>query len=334
MKMKQIIAMVLALVTLTTLCVSLVGCVEEDTAEPVTLPLATTEEEPPLLLPEEVKAVLYTETSVHLSASPMMAVSESGQIEQTLTATVLPVTAKNKTVDWSVSWADGSNTATVTDYVTVTPKTNGSNVATVACKKAFKGNIIVTVTTRESGHTAECLVTFEGKPTGMSVTSPMNEQADGYHAGIGGTYSFNVGLTNPLGEIGDNYKSFSVEVTGVGSMVLGYCEITSGVTTWTDSLDKTVTLDSLKGHFMTATYADGVLKVDTMKTIESYYEKLTRLDGGRTIAYTNKFRSFASDCYFTVKITEKNSGISQTIKIRLDESIPTNVTVSESELQF
>ena len=70
----------------------------------------------------------------------------------TLTATISPETADNKSVDWSVSfvnpsssWASGK---TVTDYVTVTPTSDGALTANVNCLKAFGEQIKVTVASR------------------------------------------------------------------------------------------------------------------------------------------------------------------------------------------
>lgn len=52
-----------------------------------------------------------------------------------VTATVTPSTATDKRLDWSVSFVDPSSPSleglTVTDYVTVTPESDGSNIAMV-----------------------------------------------------------------------------------------------------------------------------------------------------------------------------------------------------------
>ena len=83
----------------------------------------------------------------------------------TLTATVSPETADNKAVDWSVSfinpsssWASGK---TVTDYVTVTPTSDGALTANVNCLKAFGEQIKVTVTSRVNPEAkAECTLDY------------------------------------------------------------------------------------------------------------------------------------------------------------------------------
>ena len=91
----------------------------------------------------------------------------------TLTATVKPVTADNKTVDWSVSFVDAASAwatgKTVTDYITVTPQSDGSTTATVQCLKDFGAQIKVTVTSRENKDAkAECMVDFAKRLTGIA----------------------------------------------------------------------------------------------------------------------------------------------------------------------
>ena len=94
----------------------------------------------------------------------------------TLTATVEPANAADKAVDWSVafvnpssSWATGK---TVTDYVTVTPTSDGALTATVACLQAFGEQIKVTVTHRENENaTASCTVDFAKRLEGVKVAN-------------------------------------------------------------------------------------------------------------------------------------------------------------------
>lgn len=67
-----------------------------------------------------------------------------------LTATVLPTTAVNKALDWSIAWAepDGwTSGKTVTDYVGLT---NSNNVATVTFKKLFNVKAVITATSKDN----------------------------------------------------------------------------------------------------------------------------------------------------------------------------------------
>lgn len=117
---------------------------------------------------------IYEMPSVLAFSADATTAADSGHTASvTLTATVLPVEATNKLVDWSVAWGvtKQHGSENVTDYVTVTPESDGSNIATVTCKKAFGDDeIIVTVTTREGGFSAKCQVLYVGAPTSITVT--------------------------------------------------------------------------------------------------------------------------------------------------------------------
>ena len=92
-------------------------------------------------------------------------VSALAESAYTLTATIEPVDAANKTVDWTIAfvnpssaWASGK---TVTDYVTVTPESDGALTATVENLGAFGEQIKVTVTSRDNPEAfAECTVDY------------------------------------------------------------------------------------------------------------------------------------------------------------------------------
>lgn len=91
-----------------------------------------------------------------------------GTTSKTLTATITPADATNKKVDWSVAFKSASSTwakgKTVTDYVTITPTSDGALTATVTCKKAFGEQIIITVKSREvSEVSATATVDYEKK---------------------------------------------------------------------------------------------------------------------------------------------------------------------------
>lgn len=81
-------------------------------------------------------------------------ISPLAESAQQLTATITPANATNKEVDWSVAWVNASsawaNGKTVTDYVTVTPTSDGALTANVECKQAFGEQVVVTVTSRQN----------------------------------------------------------------------------------------------------------------------------------------------------------------------------------------
>ena len=92
-------------------------------------------------------------------------ISPLAESAQTLTATITPSNAADKTVDWTVAWVNASSSwatgKTVTDYVTVTPTSDGALTATVECLQAFGEQIKVTVTSRQNAEaTASATVDY------------------------------------------------------------------------------------------------------------------------------------------------------------------------------
>lgn len=105
-----------------------------------------------------------------------------------LTATIVPENATDKTVDWAIAWAvppqhsggtigdedPGSVWAmgkTVTDYVTVTPTSDGALTANLECLKDFGAQVKVTVTSRDNSEvSANCLVDYTQKLQGVKAT--------------------------------------------------------------------------------------------------------------------------------------------------------------------
>lgn len=101
------------------------------------------------------------------------ALSSSNTVDVRIEAYVYPDTAENKAVDFSVAWgtAPEHGSEPVTNYLTVTPDSDGSTLATVSCKKAFGNDkIIITVTTRDGGYTATCTVSFVGIASSITIT--------------------------------------------------------------------------------------------------------------------------------------------------------------------
>lgn len=91
----------------------------------------------------------------------------------TLTASVEPAEATNIAVDWSVAFVDDSSTwasgKTVTNYVTVTPTSDGALTANVACKQAFGEQIVITCTARDFGEIkATCTVDYRKRVTNVT----------------------------------------------------------------------------------------------------------------------------------------------------------------------
>lgn len=115
---------------------------------------------------DNVGLKIYNSPFMKLSASAMSSpVKAAANNGITLTATISPATATDKTVDWAVqfsnpsdTWAKGKNAS---DYVSVTPTSDGALTATVSAKKGFSSQIKITVTSRANSEaTAYCLVDY------------------------------------------------------------------------------------------------------------------------------------------------------------------------------
>lgn len=81
-------------------------------------------------------------------------VAANAESAYTVTATVYPEDAANKLLDWTVSFKNASSTwasgKKVTDYVTVTPSSDGALTAVVQNIAAFGEQVVVKVTSRDN----------------------------------------------------------------------------------------------------------------------------------------------------------------------------------------
>ena len=219
---------------------------------------------------------------------------------------------------------------------TVTPDSDGSLSATVTCKQPFTGEIVVVCVTRQGKYVATCTVTYAGQPTDITLTVNTQETDGAYRFGIGNTYEYAVEMSNPFGAVGEKFNDIAVSVTGVGQVVLGYMEHfqAQNKDKWYDTSDETVEYDSLKDALISASFANGTLTIKTLSAVEDFYRGTGRMDGGRTIFYEGKFRSYVTECYFNVTLTEQNSGCSKTIKVVYDPGVVTGVNMSQNEMEF
>ena len=127
-------------------------------------------------------------------------VSALAESAQTVTASITPSDALNKEVDWSVAWKNPSsawaNGKDVTDYVTVTPTSDGALTATVECMEAFGEQVLVTATSRDNPSakgscTADYMQRYLGTETSLSFNN-----AQYYELGQAKTYMDQTGTVN------------------------------------------------------------------------------------------------------------------------------------------
>ena len=286
---------------------------------------------------EQAKPVKIAKLSMAstIISSHAGSVNANQTVSKKIQAIIEPSTAKNASVDWSVEWGEKQN-GEVTDYLTVTPDADGSLSATVTCKQPFTGEIVVVCVTRQGGYVATCTVTYAGQPTDITLAGEVSETDGAYRFGIGNTYEYAIEMSNPFGSVGEKFNNVTVSVTGVGQVVLGYMEHfqAQNKDKWYDTSDETVEYDSLKDALISASFANGKLTIKTLSAVEDFYRGTGRMDGGRTIFYEGKFRSYVTDCYFNVTLTERNSGCSKTIKVVYDPGVVTGVNMSQNEMEF
>ncbi|MBQ3041375.1 MAG: hypothetical protein IJD42_07250 [Clostridia bacterium] len=283
----------------------------------------TTQDKPTILgdveptpLEEQLDMKMENSENIELLASPMT-VSEDC-VTKTLTAVIIPATAEDKTVDWSVAWADTTKTENVQDYIKVVPTGDGSNVANVNCYKQFTGEIIITVTTRTGGFKAKCTATYIGVPTSIKVSSTLAKNENNvYEIQPNSKSSFLIEQESILGDVkAGGYNNYSITTKGVGSVIYSYYETyRSGGSNWYDTSDTIYEYNDIMADFITITQSGNSIVVETHEPIEDYYKTLNIIDGGRTRAYKDKFRSYVSDCYVLVTVTEKTSGLSTSFKV-------------------
>ena len=111
-------------------------------------------------------------------------ISPLAETAYSLTATITPDDATNKAVDWTIAfvnpesaWAEGK---TVTDYVTVTPTSDGALTANVECLQAFGEQVRVTVTSRDNTAVkANATVDYTEKLSAVKATFGSTVLSDG-----------------------------------------------------------------------------------------------------------------------------------------------------------
>ena len=85
---------------------------------------------------------------------PTGTVTTEQSVEVRIQAYVTPDDAVNKEVDFSVAWGNAPTHGSelVTNYLTVTPDSDGSTTATVSCKKSFGDDTIIITRGRIYGY--------------------------------------------------------------------------------------------------------------------------------------------------------------------------------------
>lgn len=291
----------------------------------------------------------------------------SQSVDVRIEAYVYPESAANKEVDFSVAWGNAPThgSEAVTDYLTVTPDSDGSRIATVSCKKAFGDDtIVITVTTRDGGFTATCIVSFVGVASGIEITSSTatktssSERSEYYELGTGKTYTFNIALSNVFDDV---LSDLSVtEIGGYGTLYFGNGSFNDGgyinyTEMWQKDIgefaDQFITSATLSGNTLTVKTGSKVMEnyysrvaPDEYFIADIYYDRYIVEVSDDTMGYKGPGDTFNNEkaeynvemlpsCYFYVTVKDSISGLSETVRLWLVSSV-NGVSFSDNTLRF
>lgn len=288
--------------------------------------------------------------------------TSTARAEVRIEAYVVPENANNREVDFSVAWGEGAQRSAepVTDYVTVTPESDGSRIATVSCKKAFGDDtIVITVTTRDGGFTATCTVTFEGTPNSLKFVYDDREYSSTEEITVqaNAEYSVKLQLVGEFGEAGEKFGDFEVvSVTMQGKFNAKRRGINNGATIYEDTIvidledpyyysyditsggnESKVTFTA--SQFMECSIEGDTLKIKALRSETSFsYPSMPPRTGTRVTYegpyYDPRGGGEPSDCRMCVLVKDKVSGVEGLIYIDIEGTAVSGVSLSETELEF
>ena len=326
MKSRKILGMVLSVMLIASACLS--GCKFSDIAdignnsanvgssdvgtekpeEPVT------PEKPVIENAVENGGIYAMPAKMAFTSDTLAAANETG-VTVTLVATVEPADAPDKSVDWSVNWSDDAalKESDITQYLTCTPETDGSSTATVQCKQPFGDDtIVITVTTRDGGYQANCMVTFVGIPTSMTIETDLPERTtDDFvkyrEIGVNRTGSVTVKLDNAFHSVSEMYyQQLEISCKAPKVMVCDETQTTNGDGVTTSSQDNIHELDlnNVISEFISLNVTGSTFTLEAKRKIETYYSSFRT--SGRSKIYYDKFLRYLSSLeaspYFVVSV--------------------------------
>ena len=303
------------------------------TSEPVNLATADTQDE---II--ECEMTYSNGIELFMSSAPVV---NGDTLEQTITATVLPVNAINKEVDWSISWLNAEEefetNNDISNYLTISATSDGSTTAKIVVHQAFAGHTaLVVCRTRRGGFSATCLVNYVGIPS--SITIDTSELIDGSIL-ENTSLMLDINLDNIFHNVTDEYfnrcANFSVTIIPHGSFTAKHVYVNSMVNSTnyvTINLSDVEDISSLS-----AKVEDGKLVVTSTGSVTSYYINNSVVDEGGTglggVTDIISYFSGAENCYWDVVVTDACSGISVTIQISVRSDIE-GVELASDELLF
>ena len=284
--------------------------------------------------------------------------AENGQqsISKTITATVMPVDAPDKSVDWSIEWCTPIEGKVISEYLTLTPESDGALTATITAHKGFEGgSAYVTAKTRVGGFTATCLIMYDGAPESLSFIYNGKEVTN---TGIinltaGTTNEITLNLKNTLGAVGSKYGDFEiVKVQGQGRFTLTKQYIVNGSVSSTSEvvfnleegtykykdevLGNDLTLTIKPEDFFTASISGNKLTIKAIRSESSYSNGYPRTGYRFTYkgTYTDPRAGGVPDnCMWYVLVRDKVSGEESLLHIDIQSTV-TSISLSDAVYSF
>lgn len=288
--------------------------------------------------------------------------TSTARAEVRIEAYVVPENANNREVDFSVAWGEGAQRSAepVTDYVTVTPESDGSRVATVACIKGFGDDIIlITVTTRDGGFQATCTVTFEGAPSSLKFMYNDTEYSSSSEITVqaNAEYSVKLKLVGEFGEVGEKFGDFEVVSVAMQGKFNAKRE---GVNNAAVLYEDTIVIDledpcyyaydiATGGNgnkvgfdasqFIECSIEGDTLKVRAIRSETSFFHPSTPPRTGTRVTYESAYYEprgggAPSDCRMCVLVKDKVSGVEGLIYIDIEGTAVSGVSLSQTEMEF
>ena len=306
-------------------------------------------------------ALAFAEARAGEPTSSTAAASEQS-VEVQIEAYVTPENATNREVDFSVAWGEDAQRSAepVTDYVTVTPESDGSRVATVACIKGFGDDIIlITVTTRDGGFQATCTVTFEGAPSSLKFMYNDTEYSSSSEITVqaNAEYSVKLKLVGEFGEVGEKFGDFEVvSVTMQGKFNATRKGINNGSTLYEDTIiidlenpsyyaydiatggnGSQVTFDA--SQFIACSIEGDTLKVRAIRSETGFSYPTTPPRTGTRVTYESPYYDprgggEPSDCRMCVLVEDTVSGVQGLLYIDIEGTAVSGVSLSQTEMEF
>lgn len=268
--------------------------------------------------------------------------------QKSITATVNGTISSPK-IDWTTEWAEtgGSSQGAVTDYVTVTPSSDGATDAIIACLKPFEGIVYVRATIRDVGVSAAASVAFEGKASSLKFGTTTLQQSSGYY-NVTGIDSYNVPLNldnywHKVGKAG-NFSIVSITKMGTLNLVTRTVLMSSPSTPVESSPSEkafSAFTRSDSEEFISFSISDSNLVVNCQHGLFGSYESLKTqgMDLGMVTpmagtVYSGWVKSVKAVCYYQVVVKDSVSNLQATIKVGFAESMLSSVDLDVVGIVF